>query len=194
LYVTTNFYQNFLYISFFPLLSDNYFWCTQQAVVDVLRKHEDYTTIIKIHPNLTVRETPLRSYIKEKEFENCQFIKNEYFFSDLLSIADIVVIDFPSTVLLQALTTTKPIFVLLKHLRVEKNAVDLLKHRAYCYSGMEEFTKALNQYLDSGNIMQQIDLNNRDFLKLYGTHLDDGKNANRVVDVLMSSTKGGENK
>ena len=184
LYVTTNFYQNDLYISYYPPFSDNQLWSTQRAIIDVLGKHNDYATVIKTHQNIKYRETPMRSYAKEKGFENCQFIRNECSFTDLLTIADIIVIDVPSTVLLQSLTTKKPIFVLLKHLKIDDDARDLLKRRAYCYQDLYGFTKALDTFLSSGSTDTQVDLTDREFLKMHGTHLDDGKSGVRAADIL----------
>ena len=185
-YATTNFYQNSLYISWPPLWSDNSFWQTQQSIIDVLGKYSECNVIVKMHPNIMHRETPVRLYAKEKGFENCLFIRNECSFTDLLSLADVIIIDFPSTVLLQSLTTKKPIFALLKHLKIDDDAQDLLKRRAYCYSDLNEFTKALDTFLSSGSISTQVDLKDREFLKRYGTHLADGKSGVRAANMLRN--------
>ena len=189
LYVTTNFYQNDLYISYYPPFSDNQLLSTQQAIIDVLGKNNDYAAVIKTHSSLMYRETPMRLYAKEQGFENCQFIRDECSFTDLLSLAEVIVIDVPSTVLLQSLTTKKPIFALLKHLKIDDDALDLLKRRTYCHSDLEQFTKDLDAFLSSGSIDVEVDLNDREFLKMYGTHLDDRKSGVRAANMLMNTVK-----
>lgn len=184
-YVTTTFYQNDFYISWPPVFSDNYFWQTQQSIMDALGKHNEYNVIVKTHPSHAYRETPLRSYANEKGFENCQFIRDECSFTDLLPLADVIIIDMPSTVLLQSLTTIKPIFALLKHLKVDDDAIDLLKRRTYCYFDLGKFTNDLDTFLSSGSIDTEADLNDRAFLKMYGTHLDDGKSGVRAAQALI---------
>ncbi|MFH1429683.1 MAG: hypothetical protein ABIH39_08070, partial [Candidatus Margulisiibacteriota bacterium] len=59
--------------------------------------------------------------------------KDECSFTDLLPLADVVVIDLPSTVLLQALTTSKPVFVYTGHLHIDDRAQKLLSRRASCH-------------------------------------------------------------
>lgn len=167
LYVTTNFYQNTLYISLPPPFSDNHFWHTQQAILDVLTQHQGYTIVVKTHHTPTYRDTPLRWYARAKGLENCRFIRDECSFTDLLPLADVLVIDFPSTVLLQALTTSKPIFVYTGHLHIDDQAQKLLEHRAFCRRELEDFVDALEKFL-SGRAMD-VDLSDTEFLRKFGT-------------------------
>jgi hypothetical protein len=185
LYVTTNFYQNNLYTSFYPPFSDNLFWRTQKAILDTLAKHEDYAVIVKTYENPIYMETPLRAYAKEMGFGNCRFVRDECWFTDLLPLADVIVIDFPSTTLLESLTTSKPIFVCTAHLRIDKPAERILKRRAFCYSNIERFTRTLDRYLTTG-ASEKTDLDDREFLKMYGTHIDDGKSAARAADYVKN--------
>lgn len=168
LYITTHFSQNHLYLSIPPPFSDNHFWCTQRTILDVLAKHDDYTIVVKTFPNPTYRDPPLRSYARENNFVNCQFIMSECTFTDLLSITDLLVIDFPTTTLLEALTTSKTIFVYTGHLYIDAKARKLLERRAFCYQELKSFTDALNKYLSEGKIDRKINLNDKKFLEAYG--------------------------
>ena len=167
LYVTTTFYQNNLYISFPPPFSDNHYWHTQRAILDVLAQHQDYTIVVKTHPRPIYRETPLRWYAREKGFENCRFIRDECSFADLLPLADVLVIDSPSTVLLEALTTSKPIFVYTGHLHMDDQAQKLLERRAFCHQKLKDFLDALERSLSGGTI--DVDLGDTEFLRKFGT-------------------------
>ncbi|MFC2025030.1 hypothetical protein ACFLTG_01260 [Chloroflexota bacterium] len=179
LYVTTRFYHNNLYISFPPVFSDNHYWHTQQVILDALVQHQDYSIIIKTHPNHISRETPLRWYARDKGFQNCLFVRNDYSYTDLLPLADVVVIDSPTTVLLQALTTSKPIFVFTGHLHIDDQK--LLELRAFCHHELGGFVDGLTKFL-SGGIMD-IDLDDTEFLRKFGTA--DGTSGTRAAATLI---------
>lgn len=186
LYASTLFHQNLLYVSYFPVFSDNLLFIAQKSILDVLEKHSDYNVIIKTHDNLNFRETPLRTYASEKGYKTSIFIRNEYRFADLLSISDAIIIDFPAMTLLEAITTKKPVFTNTFFYNLDKEAESILKRRAYCYSSIEQLTNGLNEFLNSGEVSNHpsVDVNNRDFIKKYGTYLDDGKSAERAVEFV----------
>jgi len=183
-YVTTCFSENHLYISTFLPFSDNFFWKTQREIMEVLGQCGECMTIVKLFPNLMYREPPLREYVKEKGFENCRFIRNEYSFVNLLPLADIVVMDISGTqCLLQALTTSKPIFVYGGHSPIHEKAQKLLKQRAYYYEKSDEFLNALDKFLEGESIIP-VDLNDRKFLETYGTYRSDGKAGERAAQMV----------
>jgi len=189
LYVLTNFYQNNLYIALPPPFSDNHYWRTQRTILDTLARHQDYTIVVKTHPSHTHRETPLRWYAREKGFGNCRFIRDECSFKDLLPLADVLVIDLPSTTLLEALTTSKPMFVYTGHLHIDDQAQKLLERRAFCHRELEDFVDGLEKFLSSG--IMDMDLSDTEFLKRFGTA--DGasgkKAAEALIDIIRSYPK-----
>lgn len=184
LYVTTNYYQNHFYVSFSPPFSDNKFWHVQRSILDVLGS-SSWEVIVKLHPNRSYREPPLRYYAKDKGFKNIIFIRDEKSFTELLKIASVVIIDWPVTTLLQALTTLKPIFVYTGHLNIDREAEELLKKRAYCYSELDKLIGALKAFLSYGKLDEKVDLNNREFLKNYGIYLEDGKSCVRTANMIL---------
>jgi hypothetical protein len=181
LYVTTNFYQNNLYISLPPPFSDNHFWHTQRQILNVLARHKGYTIVVKLHPAYGYRDTPLHLYAREKGFEGCHFIKDECSFKDLLPIADVLVIDWPMTVLLEALTTSKPVFVYTGHLHIDDQAQELLKRRAFCHRKLDDFLDVLGKFLSGGTM--DLDLNDTEFLKKFG--IANGTSGVRAAAALM---------
>ena len=189
LYVTTIFVQNNLYITFLPPFSDNLLWQTQRSIIDILGKHSEYSIIVKTHPNPMYRETPLRSYTKGKGLENILFIRNEYSFTELLPGADIIVIDLPATTLLQALTTSKPIFAYTGHLHIDEPAQELLERRTFCHCELKDFLAALDKFLSGGSI--NMDLNDKEFLQRYGTYegASKVKAAKALLDIIYSYSK-----
>jgi hypothetical protein len=184
LYETTNYYQNSLYLSIPPPFSDNHFWHTQRTILDTLAKHHDYTAIVKLHPNPMYRVPPMRAYAETQKFKNCRFFRDEYTATDLLSIADLLVIDFPTTTLLEALTTSKPIFVYTGHLHINAQAQKLLERRAFCYQELKSLTDALNEYLSEGKIDRKVNLNDKKFLEAYGVGPQKGGSAVRAAKML----------
>lgn len=192
LFVVTNYYQNDLYITSPPPYSDNKFWEIQKSVLDTFSKYDEYNFIIKLHPSSRYRESPMLRYVEENGIENIRFLKDEYTFIDLLSIADLIIIDFPSTTLLQSLTTKKPLIVYDGHNPIDKEARILLKHRASCYSSNEEFIDAVNDYLFSGKVYDDINLDDNRFLELYGTGYNDESTMERAIIELEKILKSTE--
>jgi len=170
LYITSTGYQNNLYISYYPPFSDNYFWRTQKAITDILGKHDEYSVIVKLHPSSIYKSPKISSYVNDKGYSNFTFVVNEKTVGELLPLSDIVVIDMPSTTLLQALTTTKPIFAYMGHIKFDTKSSQLLDNRIVCQEKLEDFVSELDNYLYDGNYLK--DLVNNDFLQLFGTTHD----------------------
>jgi hypothetical protein len=167
LYVITNFYQNSLYISSPPPFSDNIYWRTQQRIMDILGKQVNWNVLVKLHPSRMYRESPLSAYTKERGY-NCKFIKNECYFKELLPIANAIVIDFPSTILLESLMTEKPIFVYGDYLKMYRNALNMLRKRVYYSENIHEFTQMLGDYLSGKKMKICPDNHDKEFIKSYG--------------------------
>jgi hypothetical protein len=182
LYITSSVYQNSLYISHYPPPSDNLFWRTQKAIVDILGKHAEYSIIMKLHPSQIYKDINFLCYVNERGFGNFDFVKNEKTTGELLSWADIIVLDLPSTVLLESLTTNKPLFVYMGHVHFDVKANHLLNNRAVCHENLEDFISNLEDFLT--NRIFPKDLYNKDYLKLFGTSLDNGHASKRAAMVL----------
>lgn len=182
LYITSSGYQNNFYISYYPPFSDNLFWQTQKAIIDTLGNHNEYSVIMKLHPSPIYKESDFQSYVIEKGFKNFQFIKNEKSIVELLSLADVIVIDLPSTTLLQALTTNKPLFVYMGHIQFDTKAYKLLANRAVCYEKLEDFLYELDVYLH--NQKYPKDLFNNEYLEMFGTTTEEGFAAKRAAKKL----------
>jgi hypothetical protein len=191
LYASMTFLQNRLYISNSPPFSDNQQWLTLKNILNVLGKHVEIHTIIKMKP--IYREPPIKEYSEEKGYDNFQFIWDEYGFIDLLPKADIIVLDVPSTILLQSLTTKKPIFVYTGQLNIDETALKMLNKRAYCYDDLNTFTSKLNEFL-SGRGIGDVDYTNTEFLEHYGMYELDGKAGERAANTVKSIIETWEKK
>lgn len=170
-YVTTNYSQNALYIGgFAPIFSDNKLYETQKYLIDYYGEKNSARFIVKYHQSRDYRDPLFNIYSKEMGFNNIQFEKNEYTFADLVECADAVIIDFPTTTLLQSLITEKPVFVFTGLLNIDDEPLELLKKRAYCFDDIEHLTMNLDNYLEDLPLEQAVDLNNQEFVIRYGIH------------------------
>ena len=165
LYVTSSYMQNNFTISTFPAISDVLFWKMQKSIIDFLGNHDNHSITIKLHPSNDGHH-PLQSYSVDQRYNHLKFIRREKSFSELIQTADVIVIDFPFTTILQALTIKKPIFVYTGCVHYNQNAHRLLSKRAICCSNLNEFLCKLDKYLIDN--VYEADLNDNEFLIMYG--------------------------
>lgn len=182
LYATTNYYQNKHHFAVFHTYLDIKIYVTQKKILSYFETLKNQKVVFKLHPNVSFRTPPMKI-----TNPNIEIVRNENSFVELLGGAKIIVLDCPATTLIQAGTTKKPIFALTSFLKFKPRALDLLKKRAVCSESPEELVGILDDYLKTGNY--SADVNNREFLKEYGTYLDDGKSAERAVNKVIEITE-----
>lgn len=186
LYVTTAFQQNNLYLSAPPVLSDIGLFRMQKEIVDALGSLRNSRIIVKTHDNAVCRETPLRVYAALKGYSNMEVIRNEKKFSDLLPEADVVVIDFPSTVLLESLATKKPIFVFMPFQPLDAMARELLERRAFTYDSLSLLLSDVRSFVEEGARPSKADLLNYEFMKSFGSGFNGKRASINAVEFLKS--------
>lgn len=140
-------------------------------------------TALKLHPG-DHQKGHIYSYIEDKKYSNISLIKNECSFSVLVHHSEIILVDFPSTTLLQAISSKKVVFVLLKYLSISGNARNLLMKRAYCSDDPGELLDMMERYISGLPMKQHPDVNNTEFLEEFGISCNDGRVAERVMSVL----------
>lgn len=185
LYISTAMRRNANYISEAFLFSDSHLWNVQKKIIALLGLHENYDVIVKLHPAVDYN-TPIQTYATECNIKNCTFVSNEFTVPELLSKSDIVIIDLPSTTLLQATTTKNPIFVYMGYLQFDDDAKKLLKQRAFCSDDIDVFIKEINEYLSTGKIDGFINLDNQEFLQQYGITSFEGDINERAAKILKT--------
>jgi hypothetical protein len=180
LYATTNYYRNVWYCGFSPPFSDRALFMDQRRIISFLSeaaKNYGIGATVKLHPSLS----SLRP--DDVEGEGVNFIRYEKGFMDLLLSHDVVVIDMPTTTILQAVATRKPIFVLMGQLRYSEYERGMLEKRAVCSESVEEMIRKLDEYLVSGRY--DADVNDDTFLRSYCTYLDDGRSSERAASEIL---------
>ena len=161
LYVTTLFLQSRSYFYFKPAWSDRTFFNTQKTMINFFKNRNDCLLVWKLHPNRKWARPP---YI-EGPSENIFTVRDEAQFTDLLNIADFIVIDAPSTTCLEAVTRKVPIFIVTKHVLYFPEAKEKLEKRAVCCEDPEHLVGKIDEYLSFGKY--GADINNNSFLDTY---------------------------
>ena len=113
-------------------------------------------------------------------------IRNERTFPDLALHAGVVILDCPSTTLLQAVAAKKPVFALTRHANLTEKAMSALKKRAYCTEDLGEFVSLIERYFREDPDLAHPDLTAKEFLEQYGIFRADGQVAGRVISTLKS--------
>jgi len=183
MYATTNYYLNDFYISGDKPLSDISLWRSQKKILEALG-NTNIEVNFKMHPSQK-QTNHLIELIKENQFHNIQIITNEHSFTELLKHVDTVILDWPSTTLMQSIASQKTIFVLLKHVYLTDKARSLLEKRAYVSDDLIEFTDMIARFFRGESLPQKPDINNTEFLKQYcldGEYQDTVDNAIHILD------------
>jgi len=188
LYVTTGYFNNFFYISYPYPVHDNQLWSVQKDIIRILGNTQR-NTVVKIHQSDDSKAL-FSDYLTSRSFQNVRIIKNEYTFNELLQQSEIVIIDFPSTVLLQSIAMHKVIFVLMKIITLNEDALRLLKKRVYYAQTTEELGMLINNYLNNIPLDQNPDINNTEFFEQYGISSINGSIEDRLIPILNNISDG----
>ena len=190
LYVTSAYFGNLWYCGFSPAFSDSLFMKEQLRIIERLCKLREtvgnnFDITIKLDPSSWSHDPP---WIKEFESKKgIRIIKRSPSFINLLSQSDIVVLDMPTTVLLEAVAASLPVFVLMRHWAYPAQALQLLTRRAVATGNLHYLMYALQKYLTRGVYPAHIE--NNDFLRAYGNFRDDGNSTKRAIGVIEGVLK-----
>ncbi|MBZ0220847.1 MAG: hypothetical protein K8I01_10500 [Candidatus Methylomirabilis sp.] len=116
----------------------------------------------------------------DKGIEEATFDKK---FTSLLAGASLVILDAPATTCLEASATKKPLFVLLDRVKWNEEPERLLKRRAVTAYTPDELIMKIEEYLKTGEY--GADLDDREFVRAYGTYLDDRRSAERAAGFVL---------
>jgi len=111
----------------------------------------------------------------------------------LMWAADAIVIDFPSTALLEAVLTRAPILVLADRaaVRLTTEGRDTLRRRATVAETQDEFLTALADLLRASHRLGPAPVD-RQFEKAFARHIGDGRSASRALDALLARAGAAE--
>ncbi len=185
LYATTNFYFNYWYCGIEPPFIDRFFYNTQLQIMNglnqILKSNQEVSLTVKLHPLSDWIDPP---WIKDFKNKRINYIKSIPSFSELIFQSDVIIIDIPTTTNLQAISTKRPVFVLTRHLRLPQRTLQILKKRAVCEEDSAELIAKVAKYIKEG--IYCADVNDTEFLELYGIYRNDGESAKRAMEAVES--------
>jgi len=163
--------------------SDNHIYEGQKTILDNLEMIKA-TKIAKLHPTLVYIVSQLDTYCRER---GVMPVRYEYSAQDLFPIADAIIVDMPSTTLLEAVATKAAVFCLTRNTGITEEAEELLRKRAVCASDAKVLMDKVEEFSRSGRY--EADVSNDEFLEAYGTFLDckASERAAEAVDDAINS-------
>ena len=161
---------------------DIQYWRLQRQVIERL-SHADIELIVKLDPRDMV-PNPLKSWARRQRVKRCRFVR-DVSFAEVLGRGDLIIIDSPSTTLLQALATHKPViaFADRRFIHFTPEATGLLRKRAVFSTTPEEFFRDIDAAVHTPS-WGPVSPVNDEFLSRYGTHENDGGSARRAAQAL----------
>ena len=106
--------------------------------------------------------------------------------TELQWAADLLIHEIPSTGMYEGLVTDKPMIVYVNRIYGMSDEVkNMLEKRVRVAENNDELIEKIKQFLDIGNFSPLGDPN-REFVKAFCTHLDDGQSAIRAADAISN--------
>ncbi|HOK80902.1 MAG TPA: CDP-glycerol glycerophosphotransferase family protein [bacterium] len=178
-YIPTS-YQYHWYMCREAYLSCSYFEFLYQ-LCDIFSKFPNIQFVYKPFPEFP--EDPMAEMLALR-VKNCKVVK-DISVPEIISSSNAVIIDIPSTALLEAMLTDRPLLVFAdsRFITLLDKARQLLKKRAIVAEKPEDFYSRMTEFLSSiPEVLKRPDCS---FVKEYGTYLDDGKSAERAFNKIM---------
>ncbi|MFC1986971.1 hypothetical protein ACFLVH_00245 [Chloroflexota bacterium] len=168
---------------------DIWYWRLQQEIIKILGHFPEIQLIAKLHPRDIVKN-PIYDWFRKNPLPNVKIIRDTPFIK-LLHEADLFIMDHPSTTLVQALTTNKKIILYNDRtfFRFDPQAAELVRKRVLFSETREQFLKDIESVLGEED-WALPEPTNDEFLKAYGTYINDGGSAGRAVQVLINLAEG----
>jgi len=169
--------------------SDSELFSRERRIIRVFRDLPEIQCVVKLHPGTRYPTSPIVQLIRDEKLENCRCLSGIQL-SDVLDLGDLFINDSPTTTLLQMLTTGKRVLVLHNGvMQYEEGALNLLKRSSIFAATFEEFEAVLRDHLENRRF-GPLEGDDGEFLRQYGTHLGDGRSAERIVAALRQILAG----
>ena len=188
-YCPTSICGNKFYVSHSYPKSDSRYFHIQRRIVECFKAYPALQFVVKQHVG-TPSGFPLRDLIRDRRIENCRVVVEEPSFVELFPVADLFVLDSPTMTFLEVLTTRKPVLVFNNWYRWEPESLDLLKCSAVFSDDLDEFIGILRGYLATGRFEEARRAGSA-YLWRFGTHLGDGRSADRAAEAIERIVQDG---
>ena len=145
-------------------------------ILDYLNNLENWNTVFKVNNTKGLNEIPYKYNFKNIKFES------KTSFTDLLKNSELVILDTPSTTLIEACSTSIPIFVLSgRNVYSEEFLKKVIRRVIWCES-LDELISKLNNYLND----RQYDSNlfDESFAKSFISKTSENLIAKKIINIL----------
>lgn len=153
----------------------------QAQVAQIMREFPDVQFVYKTFPS-GLPDPVLR--LLAAYCPNCR-VETQIPLTELLWAADAHMLDIPSTGMLEAMLTPKPMLVLAdaQHIQLQPEARRMLQKRVWLAETPNDFTTALRQFLVKQQYAE-LTAPDDEFLRAFGLPQNDGHSAERAVEAL----------
>ncbi|MDP6543327.1 MAG: hypothetical protein QGH60_05005 [Phycisphaerae bacterium] len=160
-----------------PIIGDSYqsypqdlYWRELQQMLVTFARFPQLQFVLKLYPANTPFDNPIRDFLKTRGIKNIR-LQHLRGFTTLLPEADLVVLDWPYSTLLEAVSTSVPVICYRKHWPLRHGVEEMICKRCFLADSPEQLDGFLREYAD-GRLPV---LDDRTLLREYGTNEDNGK-------------------
>jgi hypothetical protein len=155
------------------------YWRELTKMLEVLAKFDELRFILKLYPTNTPHDNPISDFLKTRGIGN---VRIEYIrgFTEVLPEANMVLLDWPYSTLLEAACTDLPIVCYKRHWPLRCGVGDMIAKRCFLTDDPDELEAILEKYR-SGELPVLTD---RTLLGQYGNQGDDGGSIRRGIRQL----------
>lgn len=189
-YPLASYAKNYIPYSNSRLTLGEYFE-VNRAILSVLGKHPEYDVIVYPHPAPSFRANAqaLERWSERQQWPHVSFDWNGDTVK-AMQAADLIVIDSPSSVMLQATTTRRKIMLYNGIFPMTVEGVAALRKRTVYHDQLDTFVEELDRTLTARDV-DIARLDNEEFVRAYGTYLHDGRSLERATEALRSIAQQG---
>lgn len=159
----------------------------QRRLVNVFKSFQNIKLYIKPYPAQFI-ENPLMKYINDNNINNVTILPHNVDMVKFLDMADLLIIDFPTTSLLKMVCTRKPIiaYVNPSYLKLSFEARKLLEKRTELCDAEDRFLTTIEKYCKYSD-WSELKNPDDEFLFRYGICGENIDTEKMVVDRLMDT-------
>jgi hypothetical protein len=168
-------------------------WRFQCELITLLSQFPDIDVILKRpmsdrYPQII---NPVFDWLKTQDFKNIRIYPEDTALEKIIDLADAFIVDSPSTPLWPLAATEKPFaaYVDSTFFKLVPQAVEMLKKRAVFADNRDAFFEKLGTFVQKPDWTLEKPVND-EFLRHYGTYLNDGNSDKRVAQFLYQCAAG----
>ena len=165
---------------------DNRLYHSQKTLLRYLSTQNHRPVIFKRNPTRYMGELP-GDLLLLSAAPNIRTVQFEESYMDLLKGASAVILDTPGTASVETCGTHIPIFIVYNRNMFREEPLALLKKRAVVTTTPEELAEKIELYFRKN--IYDADLNNDEYARAYGTHMNDGRSVERALEYFSGVAK-----